>query len=313
MFTGTLSIVRREAQSIVEGLGGIAGSSVNKNTDFLVVGEDYGSKFTTAQILSVKCIDEDEFWAMVTEAKELEGKILLTRAELENFDSISTEKWKYVFSQNPNITILTEEGLLDLLRTSFDQLHKDDIVEEDEEILPPLESMTYYNKESLEEWLQLDSIKPKLGSRRCPFCSHEIPYSINSNYWYCFNCEYYCEEKERGKHTCSDYEKLEIPSELGFYEKCKVCGTVKFVAYADIDKLAKAKERRNYVHSLEFAAETAAEYPNKTKRASIVDALSSEEREMLYTKFVARRMKGTAQQEDEDNKLVCPIVLANNN
>lgn len=306
MFTGALSIVRREAQSIIERLDGIAGSSVNKSTDFLVVGEDYGSKFTTAQILGVKCIDEDEFWAMVTEAKEeSRGEILLTRAELENFDSISTEKWKYVFSQNPNLVILTEEGLLDLLRTSFDLLHKDDIVEEGEEAVPPLETMTYYSKESLEEWLQLDSIKPKLGSRICPFCGHEIPYSINSNHWYCFNCEYYCDEKEkRGRgHSCSDnWEKLDIPSELGFYEKCKVCDYIKFVAYADIDKLAKAKERRNYVHSLEFAAEVAAEYPDTGEKYSIVDDLSDEEREMWYAKFVARETKRRARQEDVVNE-----------
>jgi len=41
--------------------GGDWVSSVSKNTDYVVVGENPGSKLTTAEKLGVKVIDEKEF------------------------------------------------------------------------------------------------------------------------------------------------------------------------------------------------------------------------------------------------------------
>ena len=48
VFTGVLKdFTRDEAQRIVESLGGHATSSVSKNTDFVVIGSDPGSKVET--------------------------------------------------------------------------------------------------------------------------------------------------------------------------------------------------------------------------------------------------------------------------
>ena len=55
MFTGKLECyTRHSAQEKVESLGGIAGSSVTSNTDYLVVGDKPGSKLGKAMALSIK-------------------------------------------------------------------------------------------------------------------------------------------------------------------------------------------------------------------------------------------------------------------
>jgi len=56
---------RDEAKAIVEELGGRASSSVSKNTDYVVVGENPGSKYEKAKKLGVKIITEEEFMKMV--------------------------------------------------------------------------------------------------------------------------------------------------------------------------------------------------------------------------------------------------------
>ena len=66
VFTGALqNFSRDEAKAIVEELGGRASSSVSKNTDYVVVGENPGSKYEKAKKLGVKTITEEEFRKMV--------------------------------------------------------------------------------------------------------------------------------------------------------------------------------------------------------------------------------------------------------
>jgi DNA ligase (NAD+) len=65
LFTGALkSIGRDEARNFVESLGGITASSVSKKLDFVVVGEDPGSKFDKAKELGIKTLTEEEFKKM---------------------------------------------------------------------------------------------------------------------------------------------------------------------------------------------------------------------------------------------------------
>jgi DNA ligase (NAD+) len=65
--TGKLEkYTRGEIHALVEKLGGRAASSVSKNTDFLIAGEDAGSKLDKAGQLGVKVINEAEFEKMVT-------------------------------------------------------------------------------------------------------------------------------------------------------------------------------------------------------------------------------------------------------
>jgi DNA ligase (NAD+) len=66
VFTGTLSKLHRDqAKRLVEERGGRVTSSVSKNTSFVVVGEDAGSKAEKAKELGVKVVSEDEFLALV--------------------------------------------------------------------------------------------------------------------------------------------------------------------------------------------------------------------------------------------------------
>jgi len=65
VFTGKLEgFTRDEAKKLVENLGARATSSVSKETDFLVVGEDPGSKLEEAKKFKVKILEEDEFKKM---------------------------------------------------------------------------------------------------------------------------------------------------------------------------------------------------------------------------------------------------------
>jgi DNA ligase (NAD+) len=66
VFTGGLdSFSRDEAGKIVISMGGEVGSSVTKQTDYVVVGADPGSKLEKARKLGVKILDEERFRKLV--------------------------------------------------------------------------------------------------------------------------------------------------------------------------------------------------------------------------------------------------------
>jgi len=66
VLTGTLSIMSRElAKEKIINLGGKVSSSVSKNTSYILVGDEPGSKFTEGQKLGIKIIDEAEFLKMI--------------------------------------------------------------------------------------------------------------------------------------------------------------------------------------------------------------------------------------------------------
>lgn len=66
VFTGTLkSFTRDRAKEIVEMLGGKTASSVSKNVDYVVVGEEPGSKYEKAKKLNLKIINEEEFKKLI--------------------------------------------------------------------------------------------------------------------------------------------------------------------------------------------------------------------------------------------------------
>ena len=65
VLTGTMSKPRSEIKNILENLGAKVSSSVSKKTDFLIYGEDAGSKYDKAKELGVKLISEKEMWDMI--------------------------------------------------------------------------------------------------------------------------------------------------------------------------------------------------------------------------------------------------------
>jgi DNA ligase (NAD+) len=66
VLTGELEILTRDgAKEKIRSLGGDVSSSVSKNTDFVVVGKNPGSKYDKARELGVKIIEEEEFLKMI--------------------------------------------------------------------------------------------------------------------------------------------------------------------------------------------------------------------------------------------------------
>ncbi len=66
VITGTLpSMKREEAKERIEAAGGKVAGSVSRKTDYLLAGEDAGSKLAKAQELEVKIIDEDALVRML--------------------------------------------------------------------------------------------------------------------------------------------------------------------------------------------------------------------------------------------------------
>ena len=65
VLTGSLQkYTRKEAEDIIEKFGGKISGSVSKKTDYVLAGEEAGSKLTKAQSLGVTIISEEEFEKM---------------------------------------------------------------------------------------------------------------------------------------------------------------------------------------------------------------------------------------------------------
>ena len=68
--TGTLpTLGRKEATEEIQNAGGKAAGSVSKKTDYVLAGENAGSKLTKAQELGIPVITEDEFFELIGKKK----------------------------------------------------------------------------------------------------------------------------------------------------------------------------------------------------------------------------------------------------
>jgi DNA ligase (NAD+) len=69
VLTGSLStLTRDEAREKIEAAGGKVSSSVSKNTDYVIAGEEAGSKLDKAKKLGIRLLNEREFLSMIEEA-----------------------------------------------------------------------------------------------------------------------------------------------------------------------------------------------------------------------------------------------------
>ncbi len=65
VLTGALSKPRKEVEALIESHGGKCSSSVSKKTDYVLAGEEAGSKLDKAKELGVKVLDEKQFLEMI--------------------------------------------------------------------------------------------------------------------------------------------------------------------------------------------------------------------------------------------------------
>jgi DNA ligase (NAD+) len=65
VLTGSMSASRTEIKELLENLGAKVSGSVSKKTDFLIYGEDAGSKQEKAMDLGVTCLSEEEMQALI--------------------------------------------------------------------------------------------------------------------------------------------------------------------------------------------------------------------------------------------------------
>lgn len=65
VLTGTISILRDEAISIIESFGGHVSNSVSPKTDIVIVGNDYGTKYNKAIEFGITIWNNDDFFEMV--------------------------------------------------------------------------------------------------------------------------------------------------------------------------------------------------------------------------------------------------------
>jgi DNA ligase (NAD+) len=83
VLTGALSSLSRdEASALIRDAGGNVTGSVSKNTDFLLAGEEAGSKFEKAKELGVKILSEKEFLDMLGSKPKSQTKDKQTQKEL---------------------------------------------------------------------------------------------------------------------------------------------------------------------------------------------------------------------------------------
>lgn len=71
LFTGSLSHPRDEYRRMAESQGANVVSSVSKNLDYLVVGENPGSKLAKAQALGIAILDEEGFLSLLQKPAEI--------------------------------------------------------------------------------------------------------------------------------------------------------------------------------------------------------------------------------------------------
>ena len=70
VITGTLTHPRDEVKSLIESMGGNIIESVSKKTDYLLLGENPGSKYDKALSLGIKIIKEEDFNEMMEDSNE---------------------------------------------------------------------------------------------------------------------------------------------------------------------------------------------------------------------------------------------------
>ena len=74
VLTGTLpNLDRKTASDMIERAGGKTSGSVSKKTDYVLCGDNPGSKYTKAQELGIAILDEAAFLALFNDKEEVQS------------------------------------------------------------------------------------------------------------------------------------------------------------------------------------------------------------------------------------------------
>jgi len=307
MFTGKIRITRLEAQTLVESLGGIAGGSVNKSTDFLVVGEDSGGKLGRAQSLGITCISEDEFFAMVDECTS------------EAQESDTEESFPFSFNcPDCGLHFKAREIMSSCPICSAEtEIKKKE--EPKSSIPPPGTPLTYNTPELLQKFKQEHPQIELHRPIRCLVCRELIPYSIHPLYYYCFNCNFYMRPApEQGQHSwvvglikdiadiytlTKEMLILGYPREIfketpqGDVWLTNGLGDVVFCTQSDLAVIADFEHSRNFGNCAEFALLVRQELDNLPPASdygrTYLDKYSESDLSLLYDKW-ATKMEATS-------------------
>jgi len=178
---------------------------------------------------------------------------------------------------------------------------------------PDPDTLSFKNKEVLMSLMEENPDLLLWPGQTCSLCSHEIPYSIHPDYFYCFTCRKYFTPvtDEVGNpmlrvgsiKDVSDFytltkpllllvhpiEDAEIEVEGGKY-LTNHRGRIIFLSSAELCKTDKLNRIRDYCNSAEFVAETRKRWssmPQRPAKPSAASLHSSEELEELQARFEA--------------------------
>lgn len=92
VLTGSLpSLSRDDAKALIEAIGGKVSGSVSKKTDYVVAGEEAGSKLDKAQSLGLLILDEAGLRALLDDSKQSEVKEDISQISATNLNDIESK------------------------------------------------------------------------------------------------------------------------------------------------------------------------------------------------------------------------------
>jgi len=263
MFTGKLSMTRATAQSMVMKAGGIAGSSVNKGTDYLVVGTDYGSKFAKALSYGIPITNEQEFWSLFVEDEDYEEP--LTRDELAVLKGKEVQRtclicnWYYKeWESVPDDGKCPTCGLKELITNNI------------------------------------------TGVPYCPNCQSSVIYVEDFKEYYCDLCGTwfkapYATAARKLRHICKKKTLQETTG--GYLRICVGCGKDGFLSHEEyqemVDKYNKAPiwVKQWIAYSSGIRADLAAKHKARMDRVLAMTPGETAELQQLYESEQFRRLK----------------------
>jgi hypothetical protein len=280
VFTGRIRVPRHEAWALVESCKGFTGSSVTGATDFVVVGEAAGQKLEKATSRNLPLLTEEEFFGMIAEAKldpEIQipeqtspdspvdepDTIISVEEFLKNATCFKCLDCGLAFAQRKDVPV-TGCPLCDHLDSNW----TDD------------SGMSYRDQWVLCRLASENPEIPVFPAMKCLVCGDQIPYSMEPEVYYCFNCRRYLTRQDTGDPETTGWKVGLVHSPADLYTLTKTLllggadwkvrpessengvfldnefGNVIFLNTAEFCKSAEDLRTRDYYNSLEFAIKT---------------------------------------------------------